>query len=113
MAKKKFSAEKLARLEGTTRFVRGINSILCILLAVSFGALIAANAVPQMREYEKLQAKLKITQGHEEEVLEMKEYKQIQLHALREDPSYLEVEARDRLNYYRPGERVLRFDPNQ
>lgn len=110
MARPKFTAKKVARLEATTRFIRGINRMLCLTTAIAFGLLIVATAVPQQREYEKLQAKLRSTQNREQETLAVKEYKEIQLHALREDSSYLEVQARDRLNYYREGERVLRFE---
>ncbi len=109
MAKKRFTADKLARLEGATRFIQGINKLFCILLAVAFGLLIAATAAPQKRELNKLQRKLQATQEREEKALARKEHKEIQLQALREDPSYLEIQARDRLNYYRKGERVLRF----
>jgi len=110
MARKRFTAKKLARLETTTRCIQGANKLLYICLAVAFGLLIAATAAPQKKEYEKLQAKLRKVQSREAETLAQKEYRKIQLQALREDPSYLEVQARDRLNYYRTGERVLRFD---
>ncbi len=110
MAKRKFTAEKLASMETSNRWIRRANGALCLLLAISCGLVIAATAVPQKREYEKLQAKLCLTQEREEEALAMKEHKQIELHALREDKSYLEIQARDRLNYYQPGERVLRFE---
>ncbi len=113
MARKRITSEKLARVEGSTRFIQSVNRLLCVVLAVAFGLLIAATAVPQKRELEKLQAKLRSVQARETITLARKEHKEIQLHALREDPSYLEVEARDRLNYYREGERVLRFDRNR
>jgi len=110
MAKSKFSAKKIARLEAATRFVKGCNRVLCLTTAIAFGLLIVATAVPQYREHLKLQATLRNTQVREQATLDTKEYKEIQLHALRDDPSYLEVQARDRLNYYREGERILRFE---
>jgi hypothetical protein len=33
----------------------------------------------------------------------------VELRALKEDPAFLEIHARDRLDYYREGERVLKF----
>ena len=113
MAKSKFTAEKLARLEATTRVIKGSNRVLCLTTAIAFGLLITATSIPQKREYEKLQSKLRNVQNREQATLDIKDHKQIQLHALREDTSYLEIQARDRLNYYREGERVLRFDPNR
>ncbi len=109
MARKQYTAKKLASVEASTRLIRGINRILCFCVAIAFGLLIAATAAPQKSEYDKLQAKLRQTQAREEAALARKEHKDIQLRALREDTAYLEIQARDRLNYYRPGERVLRF----
>ncbi len=109
MTKYKFNAKRIARIEATTRVVKGTNNVLYLTCAVAFGLLIVATAYPQKREYEKLQAQLRSTQAREQTSLETKEYREIQLKALRNDMSYLEVEARDRLNYYREGERVLRF----
>ena len=113
MAKPKFTVKKLARLEATTRFIKGSNRLLCLSTAIAFGLLIAATSIPQQKEFEKLQAKLRGIKTREQATLDIKEHKQIQLHALREDPTYLEVQARDRLNYYREGERVLRFKPDR
>lgn len=113
MAKKHFTAKQLTRVETKIRLIRVINRMLYICLAVAFGLVITAFAIPQKREYEKLQAQLRATQEREEESLARKEHKRIELQALREDTAYLEVQARDRLNYYREGERVLRFDANR
>lgn len=110
MARKEYSPKKIASIEAFTRFIRFCNRLLCVGLAVSFGALIAATAFPQKRQLEALEEKLRSTQAREELALAAKEHREIQLHALREDTAFLEVQARDRLNYYRPGERVLRFD---
>ncbi|WP_411828113.1 FtsB family cell division protein [Luteolibacter sp. AS25] len=113
MAKKRYTHEKIARIEATTRIFKGVSRFLYIGLAVAFGLLIAATAVPQKRKYEELLGELSNIQKAEEAVIAKKEHKQIELFALREDDSFLEVQARDRLNYYREGERILRFDPNR
>lgn len=113
MPKRNFTVEKLARMETSVRWIRRTNGALCVILAISCGLVIAATAVPQKREYEKLRAKLSNTQLSEKRTLAVKDYKQIELRALREDKSYLEIHARDRLNYYLPGERVLRFESDR
>jgi cell division protein FtsB len=113
MAKKRFTAKKLARIEGRIRLIRVVNRMLYVLMAVAFGLVFTAYAVPQKKEYENLQAKLRAAKEREAETLARKEHKRIELQALREDPAYLEVQARDRLNYYREGERVLRFDADR
>lgn len=110
MAKKRISAKKLARVEFATRCIQWMNRALYICVAVAFGLLIAATAAPQKKEYEKLQAQLRTAEERERETLARKEHQRIELQALREDTAYLEVQARDRLNFYRQGERVLRFE---
>ena len=113
MAIKRYSEKQVARMESRIRFLRAMNRALYLGVAVSFGVMIAAYAVPQKKEYDKLQAKLRSVRERERETLAEKEHKRIELKALREDPAYLEVQARDRLNYYREGERILRFNDNR
>ena len=109
MERRRYTPAKLARIEGSTRFFKSINCLLSIGLAVAFGLFIGATAIPQRRALIEQEAKLKNILERENDVLESKESTAIELHALREDTAYLEIQARDRLNYYRPGERVLRF----
>lgn len=113
MAKKRITAKKLAGIELATRCIQWMNRGLYLIVAVAFGLLIAATAVPQKKEYEKLQAQLRTAQEREHEALARKKHRKIELQALRHDTAYLEVQARDRLNFYREGERVLRFDANR
>lgn len=113
MAKKRISPKKLARVELATRCIQWVNRALCICVAVAFGLLIAATAAPQKREYDKLKAQLRVAQERERETLARKEHQRIELQALREDTAYLEVQARDRLNFYREGEKVLRFESDR
>ncbi|MES2981548.1 MAG: hypothetical protein V4727_04465 [Verrucomicrobiota bacterium] len=110
MAKTKYTPQKLARLESRVRFIKGTNRLLYLFTAISFGLLIVTSAYPYKRENDKLQAKLSSTQDREQAALDIKEHREIELHALREDQAYLEVHARDRLNYYHEGEKVLRFE---
>lgn len=100
-------------MEAVTRCIKGMNRVLYVALAVAFGTLITATAIPQKRKFEELQTKLRMTEEREQNTIDKREHAAIRLHALREDTAYLEVQARDRLNYYREGERVLRFDPNR
>jgi cell division protein FtsB len=110
MSKKRISAKKLARVELATRCIQWANRALYLCVAVAFGLLIAATAAPQKKEYDNLKAQLRTAQEREREMLARKEHQRIELQALREDTAYLEVQARDRLNFYREGERVLRFE---
>lgn len=99
----------LTRLEARTRVIRGAGRIVFIAFCVSMGFVVVATAVPQWRELGKMEAKLKDAEQREQIVNTEREHRRIELKALREDPAYLEIHARDRLDYSREGERVLRF----
>lgn len=102
-------AAKLTRLEARTRVIQGASKIVFVALCVALGFVVVATAVPQRRALDKLEAKLKLAEQQERTVSVERDQKNIELRALREDPSYLEIHARDRLDYCREGERVLRF----
>jgi cell division protein FtsB len=99
----------LTRLEARTRVIRGAGRIVFIAFCVSMGFVVVATAVPQWRELGKMEAKLREAEEREQIVNTEREHRSIELKALREDPAYLEIHARDRLDYSREGERVLRF----
>lgn len=109
MAKKRIEAAKLMRLEARARVIKGAGKLALIAFCLSLGFVVIASAVPQKRALDKLNAKLKLVKEQERLVSEEQEHRRIELRALREDPAYLEIHARDRLDYARDGERVLRF----
>jgi hypothetical protein len=76
---------------------------------MAIGFVVVATAFPQRRALEKLEAKLELAKQREAAVLADREYHQIEHRALREDSTFLEIHARDRLDYYREGERILKF----
>jgi hypothetical protein len=109
MARKRMEAAKLTRLEARTRAIRGAGRMVFIAFGVALGFVVVATAVPQRRELVKLEERLELAREREEAVIAERDQRQVELKALREDPSYLEIHARDRLDYCREGERVLRF----
>lgn len=109
MARKRIEAAKLTRLEARTRMIRGAGRLVFIAFGIALGFVVLATAVPQRRELEKLEARLEQAKDRERIVNAEREQRSIELRALREDPAYLEIHARDRLDYCREGERVLRF----
>lgn len=76
---------------------------------VALGFVVLATAVPQRRELDKLEARLEQAKDRERSANAQREQRNIELRALREDPAFLEIHARDRLDYCREGERVLRY----
>jgi hypothetical protein len=109
MARKRMEAAKLTRMEARTRAIQGVSKLALIACCLSLGFVVVATAFPQRRTLEKLEAKLALAKENEREVVSEKDHRNIELRALREDPAFLETHARDRLDYCREGERVLRF----
>lgn len=103
------AASKLTRLEARTRVIQGAGKLALMACCLALGFVVVATAFPQRRELAKLEANLKAAQARERMIVAERDYWSIQLRALREDPAFLEIQARDRLDYFREGERVLRF----
>lgn len=113
VAKRKHAGVKLTRLEARTRVIQGASRVGFVMFCMAIGFVVVATAVPQRRELDKLEVKLKAAKEREQAVLADREYHNIEHRALREDPAFLEIHARDRLDYYRVGERVLKFKREQ
>ncbi|HEX7261715.1 MAG TPA: hypothetical protein VF258_07860 [Luteolibacter sp.] len=109
MAKRTLAGVKLTRLEARTRVIQGAGRMAFVGFCMAFGFVVVATAFPQQRELARLEAKLALAKEREASVVADREYHQIEHRALKEDAAFLEIHARDRLDYYRPGERVLKF----
>lgn len=93
-----------------TERIRTANRWIFVLLLVVACTGVFASALPQWRKLEAMQAQLERTRQREVAVMEERDVLVIEQRALREDPGFLELRARDRLDYYRDGERVYRID---
>lgn len=113
MARKRIEPARFTRMEARTRMIRGAGRIGFLSCGVALGFVVVATAVPQRRELAKLEERLRNAEQREAEVLMQRDHRRIELKALREDPAYLEIHARDRLDYCREGERVLRQRRNR
>lgn len=109
MAKRSTKGVALTRLEARTQMIHGLRQVAFWMFCLAVGFVVLATAFPQGRELGRLERKLAIAKEREEEILADREYRKIEFAALREDPAFLEIHARDRLDYYREGERVLKF----
>jgi cell division protein FtsB len=109
MAAKRIEAVKLRRLEARTRVIQGLGRFTLMVFGAALGFVVLATAVPQKRELDSLELKLADAREREQMVGAERDHRRIELRALREDPAYLEIHARDRLDYSREGERVLRL----
>jgi cell division protein FtsB len=109
MTKTRKSAVPLVRLEARTRLIRAARRLALFALCLAIGFIVIASTYPQRRELERLQVDLAREGARLNDVRAERERHAIELRALREDPAYLEVRARDRLGLHLKGERVLRF----
>ena len=113
MSIKRMNVEGLQRLESRVRLIDGMRRLVFVAFCGSIGFLVMATAIPQKKELGKLELKLAASKLNERRVLGEQEHRHIELRALREDPSYLEIHARDRLDYCSEGERIFRFRRDQ
>ena len=109
MAGKRIEAVKLRRLEARIRVIQWLGRLSLMMFGAAVGFVVLATAVPQKRELDGLELKLADALERERAVAAERDHRRIELRALREDPAYLEIHARDRLDYSREGERVLRL----
>lgn len=109
MAKRRPTELKLARIEARIRVLRMLNRLAFTALCLALGFLAVATAIPQRRNLIALEGNLAHARELEQETLAEKEFRTIEQQALRHDPAFLELHARDRLDYHRPGERILRI----
>ena len=93
----------------TERLHVGVRFSFCILLLMGCSAFMVA-ALPHQRKLEKMKLDLVEVQVAENEMTERVDAKSRELKAIESDPQYREIIARDRLNYYKPGEHVFRID---
>ena len=81
----------------------------CILVLMGCLAFVAT-ALQPFRELKRKEAALSEVMEKEEVVIQRKDAKQRELSAIVNDPKYLEIIARDTLNYYKPGEQIFRIE---
>ncbi len=89
--------------------LRGFVRLALAALGLAVGYLVLAMSVPQQQRLAALEEKLANARAREKEAVGKKERAEIEFRALQEDQEFLETHARDRLDYYREGEKVLRF----
>lgn len=109
MAIKTIQGDKVVCMHARIRYVRGTIRLALIAFCSSIGFVVVATAVPQRREVLRLEQHLKKAEAQEKRIDAVKNQRVIELRALREDPLYLEMHARDRLDVCKDGEMVFRF----
>ena len=99
-------------LRARTTGIRIVNRAAFTIFLVTGCVAMAVLSVPQMRKLRSLDEELARAKAQESHVRSQKEQRTRELPALRDDPAYLELIARDRLDLYRSGEQIYRIDKN-
>ena len=100
------SAKMHARTE---RMHTGVRFGVCVLALMGCAAFMVA-MLPEYRKLEKLKIDLAEVHHMESDVVSRVDAKDREHRAIESDSEYRELIARDRLNYYKPGEHVFRLD---
>ncbi len=107
--KKNIPTTRVTRLEARTRTYGVFTQVAFLVFCLAIGFVILAAAFPQREKLALLETKLKAEQAREASIIAVKEDITSEYRAIRQDPAYLEIQGRDRLDYYREGEKVLRI----
>jgi len=103
---------KLARMEARTKAIDGIRRMVFVVFCAAAGFVSVAIALPHRTKLAEMEIRLASAKKREVAALADRENQFTEHRAVREDPAFLEVHARDRLGLYREGEKVLKFRKN-
>jgi cell division protein FtsB len=95
-------------LRARTNGLRLVNRLAFAILILMGCVAIALLAMPQVGELRRLEGELIQSEARERETLARKDRGSRELSALKNNPEYLELIARDRLDLYKPGETPVR-----
>ncbi|WP_018969103.1 septum formation initiator family protein [Rubritalea marina] len=115
MAKKDaqcIDAKRLAadsRMRSRTRFLRNCNVLAIYAVSLLIAGVVLAKCLPEYNKLLDQKDQLSGIQSHEQLVQEQADQQLREYRALEQDSSFLEIYGRDRLDYYKEGERVFRF----
>jgi cell division protein FtsB len=96
-------------IKAQTTLVRTTNRLLFFVIAMAAALTACLSFMPQKYAYEKKLAELKDAKTREELAENQLDSLRIKLEAIKSDPVFLEIQARDRLQVYRPGETIYRI----
>lgn len=97
------------RMLARTQFLRRLNvAAFYLLLIIACGGVIA-KCLPEFRKLQSAEEELMLVQASEAAINAQYDQQLREYRALEQDPNFLEIYGRDRLDLYKEGERVFRF----
>lgn len=109
MARKKPVMVTLTRIEARTKTIDALRRMVFVVFCAAAGFTCVAMALPHRTKLGEMESRLEEAKHREEISLADRDNMATEHKAMREDPAFLEVHARDRLGLYREGEKVLKF----
>ena len=92
-----------------TRFMRKVNVVAVYVLCVIASTGVIASALPEFRSLQAAEDELALVMADEQAVSVQYDQQLREYRALQQDPEFLEIYGRDRLDLYKEGESVFRF----
>ena len=96
-------------MEARTKSIAFLNKSAFVLLIILICIAVGVSVFPQWKELKRLRAELDNTVEEEKVALELVDQKNRELTALRNDIEFQESRARDLLDWYVPGETIIRI----
>ncbi len=98
-----------SRVRAYTRFFRNCNVLAFYMVGFLIAGVVIVKCLPEYYHLLEQQGRLNEVQSQEATVQEQADQQLREYRALEQDSSFLEIYGRDRLDFYKPGERVFRF----
>jgi hypothetical protein len=92
-----------------TRFMKRLNTCAFYLLLIIACGGVIAKCLPEFRALQAAEEELAGVHASEAAILTQYDQQLREYRALEQDPHFLEIYGRDRLDLYKEGERVFRF----
>ncbi|MFC5049435.1 septum formation initiator family protein [Rubritalea spongiae] len=97
------------RMMSRTLFLKRLNVFAFYLLLIIACGGVIAKCLPEFRKLQNAEEELALVQANEAAINAQYDQQLREYRALEQDPYYLEIYGRDRLDLHKEGERVFRF----
>ena len=102
---------EVARDDRATSWLRTLRHAVFFLLGAALAAVSLTYLLPVLKEHRTLAAQEDQVSTELGRLRDAAAVEQEKLHWMRNDPEYLEIQARDRLDLQAPDESIIRFQP--
>jgi cell division protein FtsB len=108
--KNKNTRRNVHRMAAQTRVLKTTNKMIIAAIFIAVALVFFATYLPEKHKLDKLLHDLEMAKNREADAEGRLDYLKIKLNALKVDPAFLEIQARDRLPFSRPGETIFQIE---